>query len=129
MGSLDALSREFAREHSERLWKQLVIGDGDARESSAPAAQTETRIVLALAVAVAAAIKVPELLRQTLSAATWLLQPQRQPLRAADCLPSTSRGSAASRRVIARLLALLFAIAALFANVYPLPSRGAAPAI
>ena len=25
IGSLDALSREFAREHSERLWKQLVI--------------------------------------------------------------------------------------------------------
>ncbi len=25
MGSLDALSREFAREHSDRLWKQLVI--------------------------------------------------------------------------------------------------------
>src|SRR5690606_3244992 len=27
MGSLDAVSREFAREHSERLWKQLVVGD------------------------------------------------------------------------------------------------------
>ena len=25
MGSLDALSREFALEHSERLWKQLVM--------------------------------------------------------------------------------------------------------
>src|SRR5512147_1066542 len=25
MGELDALSREFAREHSERLWKQLVV--------------------------------------------------------------------------------------------------------
>src|SRR5438128_3412748 len=25
MGSLDELSREFAREHSERLWKQLVL--------------------------------------------------------------------------------------------------------
>ncbi|NOT44511.1 MAG: hypothetical protein HOP14_07915, partial [Acidobacteria bacterium] len=25
MGNLDALSREFAREHSERLWKQLVV--------------------------------------------------------------------------------------------------------
>jgi hypothetical protein len=61
MGSLDALSREFAREHSERLWKQLVIGDAAARESSAPAARTETRIVLALAVAAAAAVKVPEL--------------------------------------------------------------------
>ena len=24
MGDLDALSREFAREHSDRLWKQLV---------------------------------------------------------------------------------------------------------
>ena len=34
MGNLDALSREFAREHSERLWKQLVIAPtefGDAR--------------------------------------------------------------------------------------------------
>src|SRR3954462_807480 len=32
MGSLDELSREFAREHSERLWKQLVLagGTGDA---------------------------------------------------------------------------------------------------
>ena len=26
MGSIDALSGEFARAHSERLWKQLVIG-------------------------------------------------------------------------------------------------------
>ena len=25
MGNLDALSREFASEHSERLWKQLVM--------------------------------------------------------------------------------------------------------
>src|SRR3712207_3419312 len=34
MGSLDALSREFAREHSERLWKQLVISDGGKQEQS-----------------------------------------------------------------------------------------------
>ena len=26
MGDVDALSREFAREHSGRLWKQLVLG-------------------------------------------------------------------------------------------------------
>ena len=32
MGSLDALSREFARAHSERLWKQLVIGAADHHE-------------------------------------------------------------------------------------------------
>ena len=29
MGAIDALTREFAREHSDRLWKQLVLsGDG-----------------------------------------------------------------------------------------------------
>ena len=36
MGDLDALSREFAREHSGRLWKQLVLSGDDepARASS-----------------------------------------------------------------------------------------------
>src|SRR6266487_3115336 len=29
MGNLDALSREFAREHSDRLWKQLVVSPSD----------------------------------------------------------------------------------------------------
>ena len=29
MGDLDALSREFAREHSGRLWKQLVLSGDD----------------------------------------------------------------------------------------------------
>ena len=33
MGSLDALSREFAREHSDRLWKQLVTTPDVADES------------------------------------------------------------------------------------------------
>ena len=27
MGALDEVSREFAREHSDRLWKQLVVGE------------------------------------------------------------------------------------------------------
>ncbi len=30
MGDLDSLSREFAREHSGRLWKQLVLSDEEA---------------------------------------------------------------------------------------------------
>ncbi len=60
MGSLDALSREFAREHSERLWKQLVIGaDGDAAPKTV--SRTETLVVFALAVAAALAIKIPTL--------------------------------------------------------------------
>jgi hypothetical protein len=60
MGSLDALSREFAREHSERLWKQLVIAaDDDAGPKTV--SRTETLVVLALAVAAALAIKIPAL--------------------------------------------------------------------
>src|SRR5512141_1473568 len=56
MGNLDALSREFAREHSDRLWKQLVLVPSDSGE---PRAQTRTEAVVAfcLAVAAAAAIK------------------------------------------------------------------------
>src|SRR2546422_10957439 len=60
MGSLDAPSREFARAHSERLWKQLVIGPGAADES-AHTGHTEMLVVLGLAVAAALAIKVPAL--------------------------------------------------------------------
>jgi hypothetical protein len=57
MGSLDALSREFARAHSERLWKQMVIA-GDA-EKPANTGRAEILVVLSLAVAAALAVKVP----------------------------------------------------------------------
>jgi hypothetical protein len=60
MGSLDALSREFARAHSERLWKQLVIST-DAADASASAAHAEALVVLSLAVVAAIAVKVPAL--------------------------------------------------------------------
>ena len=60
MGSLDALSREFARAHSERLWKQLVMAP-DAADESPNTAHAETLVVLSLAVAAALAVKVPAL--------------------------------------------------------------------
>src|SRR6267142_6999363 len=65
MGSLDALSREFARAHSERLWKQLVMAP-DA-EDSATTARAEVFVVLCLAVAAALAVKVPALFGHPLS--------------------------------------------------------------
>jgi hypothetical protein len=52
MGSLDALSREFAREHSGRLWKQLVLAGDDE-----PARVTGS-FVEPLVFAVAAAVSV-----------------------------------------------------------------------
>lgn len=60
MGSLDTLSREFARAHSERLWKQLVLAPNSADEP-ANTAGAETLVVLILAVAAALAIKAPAL--------------------------------------------------------------------
>src|SRR5918995_733234 len=60
MGNLDALSREFAREHSERLWKQLVVVPYDSGEPRARA-RTDAIVVFCLAVAAAVLIKVPAL--------------------------------------------------------------------
>ncbi len=59
IGELDALSREFAREHSERLWKRLVVGPEADGEGGG--AGREALVAIALACAAAFAIKVPEL--------------------------------------------------------------------
>src|SRR5262245_36925351 len=58
MGNLDALSWEFAREHSERLWKQLVVVPSDSGEPRARA-RTDAIVAFGLALAAAVAIKVP----------------------------------------------------------------------
>ena len=60
LGILDEVSQEFAREHSERLWKQLVLAPELPEESVSRPAR-ELVVVLALAVAAAVATKVPEL--------------------------------------------------------------------
>src|SRR5918998_517699 len=60
MGDLDALSREFAREHSDRLWKQLVIVPSDSGDPRARV-RTDAIVAFCLAVAAAVVIKVPAL--------------------------------------------------------------------
>src|SRR3954465_4682425 len=52
LGDVDGLSREFAREHSGRLWKQLLAGGGEGT------ADRPTGLFAMLAFAVAAAIVV-----------------------------------------------------------------------
>src|SRR6185503_18937125 len=52
MGNLDALSREFAREHSDRLWKQLVLVSSDSKELRAPG-RADALVAFCLAVAAA----------------------------------------------------------------------------
>ena len=62
IGAIDALTREFAREHSDRLWKQLVLGGGDGGAGS-PAGDGSRKMWLAIVLAIAAgvAIKIPGL--------------------------------------------------------------------
>ncbi len=55
MGDLDDLSREFAREHSERLWKQLVVVPTEEGE---PRARARTDALVAFALALVAALLV-----------------------------------------------------------------------
>lgn len=56
LGGLDDLSREFAREHSERLWKQLMFRD----EPRAPRAGG-LALAVGLAIGAAVAVKIPAL--------------------------------------------------------------------
>jgi hypothetical protein len=60
LGDLDSLSKEFAHEYSERLWKQLVVSRGSNAVSSA--VSREGFVVIALAIVAGIAIKLPEFL-------------------------------------------------------------------
>jgi hypothetical protein len=125
MGSLDALSREFAREHSERLWKQLVVVPS---ESGKPRARARTDAIVAtcLAVAAAAAIKIP----------AWFgfeMDPDKElPVfyvrnMSLFVLPFLTGYFAWKRRLDTRTLGWLaaaFVAAGVFANVYPFAARG-----
>ena len=119
MGSLDALSREFARAHSDRLWKQLVVApDTDAPSNTS---RTEILVVLSLTVAAALAVKVPALFGVRLSpdeevppfyfrnASLFVL-----PLLTIYFL--WKRGSSVATGL---WLALPFAAGAVLANIYP----------
>ncbi len=56
LGSVDEISREFAREHSERLWKQLVLAPAPSPDGTGRT-RRELPVVLALAAGAAIAVK------------------------------------------------------------------------
>ncbi len=119
MGNLDALSREFAREHSERLWKQLVVG-ADVEGKSKDTGRVEFMVVLGLAVLAGIAIKIPELFGQHLGDDAYaVFYAHNIPL---FILPLLTAYFAWKRQLgmTERVgLVVAFGIAAVFANVYP----------
>jgi hypothetical protein len=113
MGDLDAVSREFAREHSDRLWKQLLGPGEDA--SAAPSGWAE-----ALVFAVAAAVVI-ELARVVAGfpdeEPTWFTRNL-----GLFVLPFLAAYFARRRRLDTRgwmLTAAPFVLAALVINLYP----------
>jgi len=119
MGSLDALSREFARAHSERLWKQLVMApDG---EKPSPTGRAEILVVLSLAVAAAAAVKLPALFGLRIDGGEEPFYFRNASLFVLPLLAIYfvwKRGSGVASGL---WLALPFAAGAVFANVFPFP--------
>ena len=118
MGNLDAVSHEFAREHSERLWKQLVLLPEDAEDAGAPPWR-ELGIVLALAVGAGLAVK---------AGTAWLGD---EAVLARNLgllvLPFLADYFAWKRRLTARVVAALllpFALLAVVLNVYPFVPGG-----
>jgi hypothetical protein len=114
LGDIDGLSREFAREHSGRLWKQLLVG-GEEEPARRPTGWLET---LAFAVAAAVVVQIARL------AADF---PDEEPnwlFRNASLLvlPFLAAYFARRRKLDTRgwlLMAVPFVLAALVVNLYP----------
>ena len=124
MGDLDELSREFAREYSERLWKQLVVPSGNGGEPGG-AERTEAAVVVALAVVSALAVKVPELFGVALGDETAGFYARNMSLFVLPPLTGYFLWKRHLDRITLGWLALVFVAAALFANAFPF-SRGGA---
>jgi hypothetical protein len=114
LGDLDALSLEFAREHSDRLWKQL-LRKGDGEPASATDAWAEP---LAFAFGAAAVVQAARLLAaESGEEPAWLVRNL-----GLFVLPFLAGLFARRRRLDARgwaLTAAPFALAALVVNLYP----------
>jgi hypothetical protein len=127
MGDLDALSREFAREHSDRLWKQLVVSPSDTGQPQA-AARTDAVVAFGLAAAAAVAVKVPALFGLQLDEDGGFYARNASLF----VLPLLTGYFVWKRRLeggTLRWLAVAFVAAAVLANVYPLVPEGSTEAL
>ncbi len=114
LGDVDGLSREFAREHSDRLWKQLLLSSDD--ESARASSGWLTALVFAVAAAVA--IQVARLAAGFPDEEpTWLARNA-----SLFVLPFLAAYFARQRQLDTRhwvLTAAPFVLAALVVNLYP----------
>jgi hypothetical protein len=113
IGSLDEVSGEYAREHSGRLWRQLVGADTAGDEAS----DRSWKEALAFAVAAAVAVQIARLAAGILGDETWLARNLGLLV-----LPFLAGYFVRRRRLSLRralLTVVPFAAAALVINLYP----------
>jgi len=124
LGDLDSVSREFAHEYSERLWKQLVVSPGAG--ASSLTAHRDTVAAVGLAIAAAVALKIPDLFGLHISGRDADTSFYLRNL-SLFVLPFLA-GFFALKRELQRsgwyLLALPFVAAALIANLLPFKPSG-----
>jgi hypothetical protein len=123
LGRLDALSREFAREHSERLWRQLVVAP-DGIDHMGTHAWSEPLIVLGLAVAAGLAIKVPVLFGVQLGGSDESFYARNASLFVLPLLTVYFVWKRGVEKASGLWVALSFAVGAVFANVFPFRAGG-----
>jgi hypothetical protein len=119
MGSLDELSREFAREHSERLWKQLVLTGDTGGAGADTRSRRDLWVMVACAVGAAASVKVPAMFGMSLEKDASFYGPNLS-LFALPWLAGFLGWRRHARRPLIWTLVALFALGAVAANAYPL---------
>jgi hypothetical protein len=127
MGELDAISREFGREHASRLWGQLVGSSSEPREPQG-SARTDAIVAFSLALAAAVLIKTPALFGVQLDAETGFYARNLTLF----VLPLLTGYFAWKRRLGAAILGRLaaaYGAAAVIANVYPFARGGSTEAL
>jgi hypothetical protein len=120
MGNLDAVSHEFAREHSERLWKQLVIPPASGEQQDGWRRDALVAFLLALAAAIA--VKVPALFGFEPDHAAAIYA-RNASLFAFPLLTAYLAWKRRLDAVTGVWLALGLAAGALFVNAYPFAAR------
>ncbi len=116
IGNVDEISREFAREHSDRLWNQLVLMPSTPEDGHRP--MRELGVVLALAVGAALAVR---------AGVEWLDELRLVLNAPLLVLPFLTAYFAWKRQVTTRVVAALlepFALAAAVVNAYPFDENG-----
>jgi len=122
MGSLDELSREFAREHSERLWKQLVLTADAGSEAADTRSRRDLWAMVACAAGAVVSVKVPALFGLSFED-DGSFYARNFTLFALPWLAAFLAWRRNARRPLIAALVALFALGAVAANAYSLSDK------